>query len=132
MARVQQNYRMVGGATAGLFPAVEQQLANGSLGQKAMLSVLTYKDPSKYKSVIDFLLCEFFPEWRPSVRQAYEKKDVCLSRTLITPEEYLKIEGVLKKVVDVAYELKLSRSKHLLSWRRFREQVSKNQMQQEE
>ena len=29
MARVQQNYRMVGGATAGLFPAVEQQLANG-------------------------------------------------------------------------------------------------------
>lgn len=128
MTRVQQNYRMVGGATAGLFPAVELMLADGSPGQAAMLTALTYKNPTKYRSVVDFLLCEFFPEWRPSVRQVSAKKGDRLSQTLITPEEYLKIEGVLKNVVAVAQVQRLSRPGHPLSWKRFCKLVFENRV----
>lgn len=60
-----------GGATESIFPEVEAMLFTTSSEdyQKALQYVAAKKDMNRYKSVVDFLFCELFPEWQHKCRQ---------------------------------------------------------------
>lgn len=55
---------LIGGFTpATIFPKTEEKL-NSTEYQKALKFVAKRKDMKRYWSVMDFLFCESFPEWR--------------------------------------------------------------------
>jgi len=117
------NYKMVGGVTAGMFPEIERILTENPFQRDAMLYAVSVKNLSKFGSVIDFLLYDFFPTWRPRIRQVRGGRLPNLACVSITISEYAAIVSCLKKAADEAYTQRLNRTVHPRSWKAFRNLV---------
>ena len=63
--RYQEATRISGGMTGTLFPKTEKRLLEEAGYLEAFILVTRRKKMDKYRSIIDFLLCETFPnKWR--------------------------------------------------------------------
>lgn len=93
---------LFGGATESIFPEVEAYLQADHDHQKAIQWVAQRKDASRYKSVLDFLFCETFPEWRSVCFRFYVGSGEQL-RHVITMPQRLVFAWTLLQMIEHAY-----------------------------
>lgn len=67
-----QKLKLVGGCTQTIFPEVEVWLKTQSDRRRALEYVAARKNMNRYRSVIDFLFCEIFVEWRRACFRYYQ------------------------------------------------------------
>jgi len=98
-----QKLGISGGATSSIFPKAELMLFNDSTNMKALFW-LTGKKNTAYRSVIDFLFCESFPNFKRFCFEFYNNEGPALC-DIITIES-IKIAGeILVKIVKTCREL---------------------------
>jgi hypothetical protein len=114
-----QSLQTIGGATCSIFPQVENLLGDSD-HQYAIEYVAFRKRAKRYKSVIDFLFCELYTEWRKSCYLFYKDKGPQL-KEMIENEQIAQYEWRLLKAVEVAY--KLHKEKRRASWNWYKQQV---------
>lgn len=118
-----QAMELVGGATTSIFPEAEALLLENKSYWRAIKFVLPpwkVNRAKKYKSVMDFLLCELYPEWRSSCFRFYRDDGPPL-KELLTPEQVVAYGRRLVKALEVARDL--FRKKQRRSWNNYRRQV---------
>lgn len=113
---------LFGGATESIFPEVERFLEADSDHQKALQWIAKNKDSSRYRSVMDFIVCETFPEWRSACFRYYAGSGVLL-RDEITMDQRDQYAWKLMEMVYGAY--KAFCEERWMSWGHLREQVLK-------
>jgi len=83
-----------GGTTTTIFPLIEKTLHDRSKLKAAVETVAGGDDPDHYQSYIDYLICQVFPQFRPSCFAFYEDEGPQL-REQITPSGRDKLERIL-------------------------------------
>ena len=119
-ARICQELQLTGGATQTIFPEVEALLQASSDIQHALDYVASRKRADRYESVMDFLFCELYPEWRPACFRFYLNREAPL-RERITMAQRTVYAWELCQALNVAYKIFCEKRK--LSWGSFREEV---------
>ena len=124
MLCVQQSLALIGGATESIFPQVEALLLSNTDYQDALQYVASRKNMDRYRSMMDFLFCELFPEWKASCFRFYENEGPAL-REQISIEEILHYNNKLLKAMDVAIELFKTRETEYFNggWKCYRQVV---------
>ncbi|MCK4540200.1 hypothetical protein KAU09_03535 [Candidatus Parcubacteria bacterium] len=115
-----QSLRIVGGATASIFPQAEAMLLGSNDYQSALEYVAVRKRMSRYWSVIDFLFCELHPRWRIACFRFYAGNGPRL-KDQITSEQLATYNKRLLKAIEVAYDLFCEQ--HRENWGWYSEQV---------
>jgi hypothetical protein len=116
-----RSLQLTGGATSSIFPQVELLLNEDIDHQHAIEYVAFRKRAKKYRSVIDFLFCELYPEWRKSCYLFYADKGPQLKK-MMSKEDLARYNWRLLKAVEIAY--KLYKEKRRASWNWFCQQVN--------
>lgn len=111
-----------GGATMSVFPQAEAWLLGDNDRQRALEYVASRKDMARYKSMMDFLFCEIFVQFRSKCMKYYADKGPKL-REVITVEQLLFFSDALLKGLELAYRA-FTDQRHM-SWARFRSEVLK-------
>jgi hypothetical protein len=115
---------LIGGITQSIFPEVEAYLKVDHDHLKALQWIARNKSADRYKSVMDWLFCETYRQWRGACRKFYERDDENegpMLKDLITePERKLCAWGMLQ-MVKAAYEAFCA--ERWMSWGHLREQV---------
>jgi len=110
----------VGGATDSIFPQVEALLLSDVDYQRALEFVGSRKDMDRYRSMVDFLFCEIFTQYRYACFKYYKGKGRLL-RYMITIEQWFFFNNVLLKALEIAYQR--FTEKRATSWIAFRKEV---------
>ena len=110
---------LVGGATQSIFVNAEALLLSSSDWQNAIEYVAKRKKMDKYRSIIDFLFCELFPDWRIPCRRFYAGNGPPL-KTLLTTEEVEEYDWRLCVAIAKAYVIFCEQRGK--SWKQFREE----------
>lgn len=121
-AQVIQELQICGGMTESIFPQAEAWLLVGSDHQKSLDVLARYKNADKYQSVMDFLFCELFTEYRKACFKFYES-DGPMLKDIINNEQLVRFNDVLLKALELAYEYFCE--KRRMSWRNFKNSVFK-------
>ena len=92
-------------ATSSIFPTVEAWLGESADRMNALKHMARRKDMERYRSVVDFLLCETLPIYRKSCMRFYRGKgprlrDMITDRTLLVA-----IEAGMIQMVELCYEM---------------------------
>ena len=111
---------LFGGATESIFPEVEAYLQADHDHQKAIEWVAKRKDPSRYRSVMDFLFCETFPEYKFHCFKFYRDGGDQL-RHIITVPERTYYAWHLLQMIEAAY--RAYSDKRQLTWAQLLEEV---------
>jgi hypothetical protein len=115
-----QELQLTGGDTETIFPEVEALLQSSSDIQHALDLVAKRKNAHKYRSVMDFLFCEMYPEWKSHCFRYYlDGKEAV--RHVLTMAQRQVYAWELCQALNVAY--KAFCEKRALSWASFREEV---------
>lgn len=115
-----QTFRMEISVTGGLtgaqtiFPAVEEWLAEDSDRYRAFELIKGRKNAGRYRSLIDFLLCEVCVEQRAACLRYYREEGPQL-RFILSERETRYLESKLLVFLTIAYEAYCQ--KRALSWR---------------
>lgn len=115
-----QSLQVSGGATESIFPQAEAILIADVDYQHALEFVAARKKMERYVSMIDFLFCELYPEWRMSCRRFYAGNGPQL-KDQITPEQLVRYNERLLKALEVAHGL-FCKKRHE-SWTSYRSMV---------
>jgi len=102
VVRQSQQLKVSGGITASVFPEVELMLMDSSDLQNALKFVSNRKNMDRYHSVIDFLFCEIFQEYRRPCLLFYKGKGRQL-REMATQEEIAHFGKILVRTIEIAY-----------------------------
>jgi len=112
---------LIGGITQSIFPEVEAYLEVDHDHLKALQWIARNKSADRYKSVMDWLLCETYLQWRGACQRFYEDHEKPTLKDLITePERKVFAWGMLQ-MVKRAYEA--FAEERWISWGHLREQV---------
>ena len=115
-----QALQVCGGITESIFPQPEAWLRSKSDHQKALEYVASRKKMDRYESIMDFLFCEIFPEYRQRCFQYYLDGKIQL-RDIITSEKLVRFNNILLKSLEVAYDAFCEQQQ--MSWVKFRQHV---------
>lgn len=105
------------GLTESVFPGVERWLQQDSDRQRALAFIAGGDTMERYKSVMDFLFCETYPEWQQRCFDWYEERegsDQLLNQS--TPRERAAWGRHLYVVVKVAYEAYCDERRQSWGW----------------
>lgn len=91
------------GATDSLFVTTERCLANAEW-QKAVRRVAPAKKMARYRTMIDFLFCEIYTEYRPACFEFYLDRGPPL-REILTANEVAKFDRWLRTAAWIAWRL---------------------------
>ena len=112
---------VIGGITESIFPEVEAYLEVDHDHLKALQWIARNKSVERYHSVMDWLLCETYREWKGACKRFYEADGKPPLAELITePERKVYAWGMLQ-MVKRAYEA--FSEERWISWGHLREQV---------
>ena len=117
----EQELAIDGGASESLFPTVERWLFDSSDKRNALEHVTSRDDMRPYRSIIDYLTCEVFPELQPTCFKFYKNTGPHM-RELLTKEQLMMIETTLLQVLAYAvivYESFYQHAPVPMSWREF-------------
>lgn len=118
-AQVQAQVPVVGGASASVFPLVEAWFSGGDdAGDRhnALRRIAGRRNIGRYRSVIDFVLCETTPSYRPACFAFYLSEDAGALRAVAGPAELRALEARLVLFLTIAYEAFVQDRR--MSWRR--------------
>lgn len=109
-----------GGVSRHCFPVLKEWFEGDADHMRALEYVAARKNMSRYRSVMDFLLCEVLEEYRPSCFRFYD--DGCLRYSdLTTEDQRLSDEAILLRAAIYAYVCFCEDRKR--SWTAFRSDV---------
>ena len=113
---IQQTLEVTGGTTGErtVFPAVEAWLEEDSDRYHAFEKLKGRKDARRYRSLIDFLLCEVCPEEKAGCFAFYRDDGPCLGQ-LRTKARIRFLESKLMLFLTISYEAWCQ--SRALSWR---------------
>lgn len=97
-----QSQSVAGGLTRSIFPRVEAWLEESDR-QNALEWAAARKNMDRYQSMVDFLFCEIYQQFRARCVAFYEKDGPPL-RELINEGQRTNFERGLLSVLAVAYE----------------------------
>jgi len=120
--KLTQALELVGGSTESIFPEVEAFLQASSDHQNALDWVASRKKADRYRSVVDFLFCELYPEHRGACFRFYLSGDQPF-RELITMAQRSMYAWEMLQALRIAYGAFCD--KRRLSWSAFRSEVKK-------
>lgn len=98
-----QSLDLTGGLTLSIFPLVERWLNATTDHQNALEWAAARKSMDRYHSVVDFLFCETYQNFRARCFAFYDDEGPQLKDT-ITAEQRTRFEKGLMSVLAVAYE----------------------------
>jgi len=99
-------------ASASIFPTLEKWLEYDDR-MKGVLHVARNKRMSRYRSVIDFLLSETIPMYRPACKKFYKGKGPPL-RDMLSRSVLVMVEAGLLQMVEFCYAIYIERRN--VSW----------------
>lgn len=97
-----QTLEMVGGVTSSIFPKVELWLQSDDKHYQALQMVSSRKNMERYHSVIDFIFCETWIQWRSHCFRYYEDKRPLLKEFIPEHQRY-EYEMALLLILDAAW-----------------------------
>jgi hypothetical protein len=100
--RLVHELRVEGVACQSIFPLVEIWLGS-SKRYEVLKKVAHRKDMYRYRSVVDFMFCELFPEWRKHAIAYYEERGPQLHE-MITEAERNYYERYMLLFLEVAWQ----------------------------
>jgi hypothetical protein len=109
----QQTMDIDGGLTTSIFPRIEAWLNESTDHQAALRFIARRKDMNRYRSVIDFILCETTPLWRPACLRFYLDGEKPL-RAIASDGELRRLEARMMLFLNIAYAA--HQQKRELSW----------------
>jgi hypothetical protein len=119
----QSQLQVTGGLSQTVFPRIDQLLISDSENQKAIKWVARNKDMNRYRSIVDFILCEMQPRFRPSCFRFYKDKGPPL-RDMLDADVLFVIED------DLIRGLKTARcwmeEARKASWKQLREETGRS------
>jgi hypothetical protein len=109
-----QEKTLLGGLTHSIFKKSEAWLMENSDRQKAIQKI-RYPNPAKnYQSVMDFLFCEVFEQFKKPCFDFYRGSNQQL-RGLLTEEEILSYDETLLRILKLGYDLHHTQQR--VSWK---------------
>jgi hypothetical protein len=108
---------VVGGVTESIFMETEAWLLQNSDHQEALAYVASRKTMDHYTSMMDFLFCEIFIDYRGACQRFYRRKGPLLKK-MISKEQIAKFDKALIGALKVAYEAFCEKRK--MTWVTFR------------
>ena len=113
---------LTGGWTRSIFPKVEMWLEEDSDRWKALRFIGSKKSMERYRSVVDYLYAQVFPERRAEVFRFYLSGDEAhMAKELITVRGRAVMEAKLLIALEVAYQLWVDN--RAASWKQVRELI---------
>ena len=112
---------LIGGITKSIFPEVEAYLEVDHDHQRALQWVARSKSAERYQSVMDWLFCETYRQWRGACQRFYEDDDEPTLKDLITEPERKQYAWGMLQMIKQAYEA--FKEERWMSWGHLREQV---------
>ncbi len=112
-----QEISVCGGVTDTIFPKTESMLLDNLDCQRALEYVAARKRMDAYRSMIDFMFCELYSEWRMSCKRFYAGNGPQL-KDQITDQQIEYFDNKLVKALQVA--LGLFREQRCKSWVKFK------------
>jgi len=116
----QRQLLLSGGLTQTVFPETEQLLEDLDY-QAALAFVSTRKDMNRYHSMMDFLFCEIFIEYRAGCFAYYDEDGKPMLKDILSEEVLARYDRWLMAALKLAAE-KL-KTKRILSWTQYRVEV---------
>lgn len=99
-----QALQVAGGMTSSIFPQAEALLIDSTEHVQALEFIGARKNMDRYESVMDFLFCEIFPQFRWSCFRYYREEGPPL-RDTITVEQLVFFSQALLVALDMAYDI---------------------------
>lgn len=97
---------LTGGWTTSIFPAVEHWLEDDTDHWRALAFIGTKKSMECYRSVVDYIYAQVFPERRKEVFKFYlSGNEDDMAKAHITVEQRALMEAKMMVAVEVAYQL---------------------------
>lgn len=96
---------LVGGATSSIFTHTARLLHSSSRHQNAIEALVSWRAGMKYRSLIDFLFCELFPEWKDPCRWFYRDEGPKL-QVYLTEDTIRRFDLALVAALELAVEFK--------------------------
>ena len=110
-----------GGMTQSIFAEAERLLMSETDFQRALRFVASRKNMNRYRSMLDFLFCEIFIDWRDRCFAYYDDETRPRLKDLIDEKQRALYDRWLVAALTLAREkLELER---VASWTRFRSEV---------
>ncbi len=106
---------------SSIFPDVDR-LLNETRYQQGLAFVGSRKNMDRYRSMVDFLFCELFPEYRPGCFRYYRGKGPLL-KELITDRQRQAFEAQMLHALEVA--VIKAENREYIYWARFRREALK-------
>lgn len=116
----QRQLLLSGGMTQTVFPETEQLLEDLDY-QAALAFVSTRKDMNRYHSMMDFLFCEIFIEYRAGCFAWYEEDGKPMLKDILSEDDLDRYDRWLLAALKLASE-KLQ-AKRFLTWTQYRVEV---------
>ncbi len=112
-----QALQLIGGATKSIFVKTETLLLENSNYQQALDFIAQENDENinQYKSVMDFLFCEIYPEWQVSCHHYYEGTGPKL-KDILTPKQIIRYDECLLKALKIAHKLFCEQHQESYEW----------------
>jgi hypothetical protein len=107
---------LLGGATETIFPEAESMLREPEY-QKALQFVASRKAMDRYVSVMDFLFCEIFTQYRPCALAFYAGEGARL-KAVLTESQRAWFDRVLVRALTLAHQR--FAEQRALTWESFR------------
>ncbi len=111
--QVKTTLEVCGGMTESIFPEVETWLLEASDHQEALKYVASRKNMNRYRSMVDFLFCEIYTEYRSSCFWFYKKGEGRLG-DFVSKEHLAEYERVMLLALKIALEAYLN--KESMNW----------------
>lgn len=116
----QRQLLLAGGLTQTVFPAAEELLGETDY-QAALAFVSTRKDMNRYHSMMDFLFCEIFIEYRDRCFAFYEEEGKPMLKDILSEDDLARYDRWLLAALKLAAE-KLQ-AKRVMTWTQYRVEV---------
>lgn len=120
---------VTGGATETIFPVIDKMLTDSTEFQEALAFVAARKDMRRYRSMVDFLVCELVPFYQGGCFRYYDGKGPQLKK-LINEETRVRLEWRMQAALEIAKER--MEEKRRLSWTKFVQAVTLHVKKQQE
>jgi hypothetical protein len=117
----QRQLLLTGGLTTSVFPETEGLLMGATEYQEALAFVAGRKDMNRYHSMMDFLFCEIFIEYRARCFSYYEEDERPKLKDILAEEDRARYDRWLTAGLKLAFEK--FKEKRALSWTLYRVQV---------
>ncbi|MDO8483150.1 MAG: hypothetical protein Q7S86_05030 [bacterium] len=122
---ISQEFDVSGGCTRSVFPAVDELLEDTDF-QASLRYVTSKKNMEVYRSMVDFLFCEIFLQFKKECFRFYEEDGLPLRDTLTDKAKLQWFEEMLVRSLRLAHKvMSEKRDRRFRNWCFFRSEVLK-------